>query len=299
MSTNDYSGFEPRFFDPRNDVAFKKVFVDHADLTKSFLNSTLRLEGGRKIQTVEFLPTEQLPKTSESKKSILDVLCTDERGFKYIIEVQNKYMQNYMQRVQYYISHLYSNQLKNKENYLELKPITLLSVLNHSIFPSQINYLSFHENIEKETRQSYLNDMSYAFIELPKFNKKEEELETVEDYWIYTMKEATHLKEAPKDAPEEVKRAYEILEKHTWTLQECLDYEKSKIALMDDLDAIITAKEEGEAIGIEKGDNIRLRKTVLNMHKLGIDIDKISKTTELTHEAVEKIIKEEKTPKDD
>ena len=141
--------------------------------------------------------------------------------------------------------------------------------------------------------------MSYAFIELPKFNKKEEELETVEDYWIYTMKEATHLKEAPKDAPEEVKRAYEILEKHTWTLQECLDYEKSKIALMDDLDAIITAKEEGEAIGIEKGDNIRLRKTVLNMHKLGIDIDKISKTTELTHEAVEKIIKEEKTPKDD
>ena len=87
MSTEDYSGFEPRFFDPRNDVAFKKVFVDHADLTKSFLNSTLRLEGGRKIQTVEFLPTEQLPKTSESKKSILDVLCTDERGFKYIIAV--------------------------------------------------------------------------------------------------------------------------------------------------------------------------------------------------------------------
>lgn len=40
MSITSFSGFEPRFFDPRNDVAFKKVFVDHADLTKSFLNST-------------------------------------------------------------------------------------------------------------------------------------------------------------------------------------------------------------------------------------------------------------------
>ncbi|HQS83818.1 MAG: hypothetical protein B7Y25_02605 [Alphaproteobacteria bacterium 16-39-46] len=287
MSTEDYSGFEPRFFDPRNDVAFKKVFVDHADLTKSFLNATLRLEGGRKIQTVEFLPTEQLPKTSESKKSILDVLCTDERGFKYIIEVQNKYMQNYIQRVQYYISHLYSNQLRNKENYLELKPITLLSVLNHSIFPSQINYLSFHENIEKETKQSYLNDMSYAFIELPKFNKKEKELETVEDYWIYTMKEATHLKEAPKDAPEEVKRAYEILEKHTWTPQECLDYEKSKIALMDDLDAIMTAKEE-------EREEIALR-----MIKKKMDIEAIIELTELTRGKIKQLIKEEGKSQDE
>ena len=298
MSTDDYSGFESRFFDPRNDVAFKKVFVDHSDLTKSFLNSTLRLEGGRKIQTVEFLPTEQLPKTSESKKSILDVLCTDERGFKYIIEVQNKYMQNYMQRVQYYVSHLYSNQLKNKQNYLELKPITLLSVLNHSIFPSQINYLSFHENIEKETKQSYLNDMSYAFIELPKFNKKEEELETVEDYWIYTMKEAPHLREAPKDAPEEVKRAYEILEKHTWTREECLEYEKSKIALMDDMDAIITAKEEGREEGREEGEIIKAKKTARKMIEDKMDIEKIIKFTELSREEIETLIKEE-TPEDE
>ena len=58
--------------------------------------------------------------------------------------------------------------------------------------------------------------------------------------------------------------------------------------------------EKGEAIGMEKGreegreeaDTIRVRKTVLNMHKLGIDIDIISKTTELTGETIEKIIKE-------
>ena len=74
---SDLEKFVPRFFNPCNDVAFKKVFLNHAHLTTSFLNSTLRLEGSRKIATVEFLPQERLPMTAESKKSILDVLMDD------------------------------------------------------------------------------------------------------------------------------------------------------------------------------------------------------------------------------
>ena len=49
-----------------------------------------------------------------------------------------------------------------------------------------------------------------------------------------------------------------------------------------------------EAKGFGEGDNFRVRKTVLNMHKMGIDIDTISKAMELTCEEVEKIIREEK-----
>lgn len=260
VSGYDPGEFEPRFFNPRNDVAFKKVFVQHEDLTRSFLNSTLRLTGERRIRSVEFLPTERLPMTAESKKSILDVLCTDQRGFQYIIEVQNKYMQHYVQRIQHYVSHLYCGQLERAEDYLSLKPVTLLSLLNHSIFPKEVGYLSFHHNIERETRVSYLNDMSYAFIEFPKFCKEEKDLETEEDYWIFMMKNAPNMRDVPSRAPNEVKQAYEILEKHTWTREERLAYEKAKIALMDDLDAIRTARQEGEEIGIAKGEQIGITK---------------------------------------
>jgi predicted transposase/invertase (TIGR01784 family) len=256
----DPNKFVPRFFDPRNDIAFKKVFVNHPDLTLSFLNSTLRLHGNRTIKKVEFLPTERLPMTAESKKSILDVLCTDEKGFQYIIEVQNKSMLNYIQRIQYYGSHVFAGQLEYAGDYLNLKPVTMLSILNHAIFPHEVNYLSYHHNIEKETQVSYLDDLNYVFIELPKFNKKQEELETIEDYWIFTLKEGYHLTEIPEHAPEEVKRAYGILEKHTWTRAERLAYEQAKIALMDDEEAIRTAKIEGEQIGLEKGEQIGLEK---------------------------------------
>ena len=282
--------FEPRFFNPRNDVAFKKVFVNHAELTKSFLNSTLRLEKNRKIQTVEFLPTERLPMTAESKKSILDVLCTDEKGSQYIIEVQNKSMLNYVQRAQYYASHLYVGQLESAENYLTLKPVTLLSLLNHCIFPNDVSYLSFHHNIERETKVSYLNDMSYAFVELPKFNKKEEELETAEDYWIFMMKEATHLREAPEHAPEEVKQAYAILERHTWTRSERLAYEQAKIGLMDDIEAIRTAKEEGREEGREeeKKKNLEEKKSMADkMIAKRMSIQDVSELTGLTVEEIQ------------
>ena len=295
-----FQDFEARFFNPTNDVAFKKIF-QHESLTISFLNSTLRLIDDRQIKTIEFLPTEQLPMTSESKKSILDVLCTDHRGFRYIIEVQNKYMNNYIQRVQYYVSHLYAEQLAKADNYLQLKPVTLLSLLNHSIFPKAVNYLSFHQNIEKETQVSYLNDMSYAFVELSKFVKTLDELVTAEDYWIYMMKHAPEMREAPRDAPEEVKQAYELLERHNWTSEERLAYEKAKIGLMDDLDTIRTARkegrEEGEQMGIVKGEQIGIAKgrqiELIEMAKKMLSkqrtINEIMELTELTREQIESL----------
>jgi predicted transposase/invertase (TIGR01784 family) len=292
----DPNKFVPRFFDPRNDIAFKKVFVNHPDLTLSFLNSTLRLHGNRIIKKVEFLPTERLPMTAESKKSILDVLCTDEKGTQYIIEVQNKPMLSYIQRIQYYGSHVFAGQLEYAGDYLSLKPVTMLSILNHAIFPHEVNYLSYHHNIEKETQVSYLDDLNYVFIELPKFNKKQEDLESVEDYWIFTLKEGYHLTEVPEHAPEEIKKAYGILEKHTWTRAERLAYEQAKIALLDDEEAIRTAKIEGEQIGLEKGEQIGGDKRALKVAKKlimdGMPLGKVSMIAELSPEIITELAQE-------
>jgi len=55
---------------------------------------------------------------------------------------------------------------------------------------------------------------------LPKFNKEEAELKTSEDFWIYTLKNATNLHSIPKDFPKEVVKALEILEEHNWSSYE-------------------------------------------------------------------------------
>lgn len=235
------------FYDLCNDVAFKKVFNQHEQLTIKFLNATLKLEGERQIQSLVFVPQELLPKTSESKKSILDVKCTDHRGFQYIVEVQNKPMLPYLQRIQHYVAHTYSGQIEKGADYLQLKPVTMLSILNHKLFPEDIGYLSFHTNVEQETKISYLNDMSYAFVELPKFKKAWSELKTPEDYWVYILKNSTHLSSIPEEAPAEIRETLAILEEHSWNNLEREAYMKAKMMVMDEHAALQTAELQGSA----------------------------------------------------
>ena len=81
------------FLDPRNDVAFKKIFgsEQHKDVTISFLNSILEYTGQRAIKEVQFLNTEQAPLViKEKKNNILDIMCTDQEGNRYIVEMQVK-----------------------------------------------------------------------------------------------------------------------------------------------------------------------------------------------------------------
>jgi predicted transposase/invertase (TIGR01784 family) len=268
------------FYDVCNDIAFKKVFNNHANLTIKFLNATLRLEGDRAIREVQFLPQELLPNTSESKKSILDVRCTDQRGFQYIVEVQNKALQPYLQRVQYYVSHTYAGQLKTAQSYLELKPVTMLSILNHTLFPKEISFLSFHSNVELETQKSYLTDMSYAFIELPKFTKPWTELKAPEDYWVYLLKESRHMQEIPDEAPTEIKEALNLLEEHAWSGEEREAYLKAKMLVLDDQSALLTAKEEGKLEGLLQAARVMKElKTMTNAEiatRLGLKEDEVA-----------------------
>ncbi|CAB4375572.1 unnamed protein product [Rhizophagus irregularis] len=159
--------------------------------------------------------------------------------------MQNKRFSIFIQRLEHYISHsTYSNQLQNVD-YLELKPKILLTILNHKIFPKEIKYISYYSNCEEKTNKYFLPNISYAFIELPKFDKCNEQLKTPEDYWIYLLKEAGNKNELPKNAPNEIQVAYKILKIYNWNLADVKNYENTMMAILDRNDEIITAIEEG------------------------------------------------------
>ena len=72
------------YLNPKNDIAFKKLFGDiaHKDIVISFLNSILERKEGRKIIDVTINDPNNLPETNspeeQSKSSIVDVRCTDQ-----------------------------------------------------------------------------------------------------------------------------------------------------------------------------------------------------------------------------
>ena len=151
----------------------------------SFLNSILGLEGKRRIQQIQFLPKDQAPLITETKSSILDIKCTDQRQMQYIVEMQNKTVPGFLKRAQFYASHSYITQLPSGSSYVEIKPVILLAIANYELFGAKERMISYHRTLDIHTLENDLQDLSYVFIELPKFTKNQSELETLQDKWLY------------------------------------------------------------------------------------------------------------------
>jgi predicted transposase/invertase (TIGR01784 family) len=74
---------------PTNDAAFKRMFgMEHnKDILMHFLNGVLRLEGSDVIREVTLLKSELGPETLDHKNGIVDVLCMDQDGRRFIVEM--------------------------------------------------------------------------------------------------------------------------------------------------------------------------------------------------------------------
>ncbi|MHA1558581.1 MAG: Rpn family recombination-promoting nuclease/putative transposase [Alphaproteobacteria bacterium] len=291
FSKNSYVPKGP-FADPISDISFKKMFVDKEELTVDFLNATLRLAGDRIVREVKILPQENLPFGMGMKYSILDFICTDQRNFQYIVEVQRGAFSDYLKRVQHYVSYRYATQLDKGGKYKELSPVVLLSVLDGILFDDALlnhKYLTYHDILERDTHVNYLKDLSFVFVELPKFQKKVDSLKNNEDYWLYLLKNAESLKEIPSGTPSIVQEAFSILEQHRWSKEEREQYMKAKIRIMDEQYKIeeLTdkAEKEGKARGLKEGRTEMARK----MREDKEPIEKIERYTGLSKEEIDKL----------
>ena len=77
-------------------------------------------EGGE-IKEVTFLKTIQDPVTAAKKTSIVDILCRDEKGNTYIVEMQVAKEKGFEKRAQYYASKAYISQANAGGEYQDLE----------------------------------------------------------------------------------------------------------------------------------------------------------------------------------
>src|SRR5271154_4785922 len=98
-----------KFLDPKNDVAFKRIFgaEKQKNILIHFLNDMLGFANEEKIKQISFLKPAQDPDIASKKQSIVDVLCTDEQGNQYIVEMQVARTPGFEKRAQYYAAKAY------------------------------------------------------------------------------------------------------------------------------------------------------------------------------------------------
>lgn len=259
------------FLDPKIDTAFKKLFgsEDRKNVTISFLNSILEYTGDRCIKSIQFLNIEQSGYTAEKKESFLDVLCKDQGGRQYIIEMQNALKPGFDKRMVWYGAKTYTSQLKAAAPYESLDPVVVIAICKKFIlFPKKEHFKSIHSLIDKKTHENDLEDLTYVFIELLKFNKKENDLVTDEDKWLFLLKEIGSCDHIPEPLQQgEFKEACESLNRMSWSAGAYSLYEKKilddksaeelgRLAVMNKEDlakARIEGLEAGRAAGLEAG----------------------------------------------
>ena len=99
-----------KFLDPKNDFAFKRIFgsARNKGILVHFINDMLRFTGDNAVVEVVLLKTIQDPEIASKKQSLVDVLCTDQKGSQYIIEMQVAKTKGFEKRAQYYAAKAYS-----------------------------------------------------------------------------------------------------------------------------------------------------------------------------------------------
>ena len=223
-----------KFLDPKNDFAFKKIFgtEKNKDILIHFLNDMVTFKEKGKIQDVTFLKTSQDPETAASKISIVDILCKDEKGSRYIVEMQVAKDKGFEKRAQYYASKAYISQAHVGGEYQDLKEIIFLAIADFVIFPNKKGYKSDHVILDKESFEHDLKDFSFTFLELPKFNKDIDHLSNIREKWSYFFKyaEDTSEKDLSKIIGRDLvlERAYEELNRFSWNEVELRTYDQAQ-----------------------------------------------------------------------
>ncbi|WP_434732671.1 Rpn family recombination-promoting nuclease/putative transposase [Wolbachia endosymbiont of Zygogramma bicolorata] len=263
-----------------------------------FLNDILGFTEINAIQEVEFLSTIMDPEVASDKQSIVDVLCKDSHGNRYIAEMQLARDKGFEKRAQLYAAKAYSRQLDKSGNYIDLKKVFFIAISNCNLLPEEVDYISTHNIRDIKTNGHYLKDFQFIFIELPKFSKsKVEQLESIVERWCFFFKYAEEtteedLKEIAEKAPI-IKLAYDELDKFRWNEKDLVAYEERIMDLRKE-EAILEyrldlAEEKGIQKGIEKGKiegKIEVAKAMLANN---VDVNTIVKFTGLSISEIEEL----------
>ena len=245
------------FISPKTDFAFKKIFGSNEskDILISFLNAII-YSGNSVIHDLEIIDPYNAGGSVDLKDSYLDVKAVLEDQTTVIIEMQVWNVEAFQQSIIYNLCKTYGNQLRKGEKYSGLNPVIALTITDFNLFPTTeeiINRFHFQEETKNIPYQE--DELKLVFVELPKFTKTLEELETVTDKWIYFVKEAPSLEVIPDKMREvpQLEQALNIANKASLSAEELDKINRQEMFWEDKKSGLRLAKKEGREEGLQEG----------------------------------------------
>ena len=273
---------EVRYINPYTDFGFKKLFGTdlNKELLISFLNALLEKEEGT-ITDLHYLNSERLGDLHDQRRMVFDVYCELENSEKIIVEMQKSEQQFFKERSIYYATTPIRDQTPVGPWDFHLKNVYTIGILNFSFPDNEYPADSFRHEIkllDVADKHVFYDKLNFIYLEMPKFSKKENELETMFDKWMFALQNLARLLERPAALQERVfTQLFEQAEIMQYTPQERSRYEESLKDYRDLINVVDTAI-------LRKGEEVA-RKMIAD----GLPVSTIIKYTGLTEEAVNKV----------
>ena len=247
-----------RYINPYTDFGFKKLFGTelNKDLLISFLNALFD-DKNREIEDVKYLNAEQLGDGYGDRRAVFDVYCMTKDGSRFIVEMQKAEQEYFKDRSVYYATAPIREQApKGKWNY-RLDAVYTIGILNFTFPNNEYPTDSYiHEVKLKDTGDNHVfyDKLTFVYLEMPKFNKREDELVTMFDKWMFALRNLSRLLERPQSLQERIfKRLFDQSEIAQFTVEERREYAESVKDYWDYYSTMKTAHEKGLAEGVAKG----------------------------------------------
>ncbi len=268
-----------RYINLFTDYGFKKIFGEHPNknLLLDFLNELLKGEQGE-IRDLIYLKTEQL---ALSRKDTVDLCCKNEKGEIFIVGLRKSEHDFFSNRARYCSSLPIWEQEKRGKWDFGLKAVYTVAILNFAFDedrdqPARYRYDAKLSDIESK-RVGY-DKLTFIYLEMPKFTKGLNELETRLDKWLYLIRNLHRLDNIPDKLREKVfEQLFEAAEIARFTPDQMRSYEKSLNYYREMKESLATEFAEGWDEGLEE-EQIEI---ALEMLAEGESVEKVADFTGL------------------
>lgn len=287
--------FRDRYINPYTDFGFKMLFGTemNKELLISFINSLL--SGKEVIRDLTYLNTEHLGTSEADRRAVFDVYCENERGEKILIEMQRGEQQFFKDRSLYYATFPIREQGEKGEWDYRLKAVYVIGILNFKFDSEDDNF--FHHEVQLMdvcTKQVFYDKLTFIYLEMPKFNKSEDELVTMFDKWLFVLRNLSRLMARPAALQDRIfTRLFEAAEIAKFTKEQYEAYEESLKVYRDWQNTIVTAEQKGMAKGMAEGiAKGRMEQNIANARSMklaGLDYEIISQVTGLSKDEIDKL----------
>ena len=289
------SELRERYVNPFTDFGFKKLFGEepNKDLLLDFLNELLREQEGE-IKELTYLKNEHLGAADTDRRAIFDLYCENEKGEKFIVELQKSKQNFFKDRTLYYSTFPIQEQAKRTDWNYELKAVYTVAILDFVFDEDKAEHHKYRYDVmltDIQTCKVFYDKLTFIYLEMPKFTKQAHELETRFDKWLYVLKNLNRLDRIPEHLREQIfERLFEVAEVARFTREELLSYEDSLKYYRDLKNSLDTAFDEGFEVGKDKGREEGKIEVIKNGVKSGLEISVLSKLTGMTEEEIIRII---------